>query len=430
MDPKKQHKSRLSTWAENEVRLACQHENPNWNGKSFDYGCSCYGAALKVYETMCRQGHSGYSWSVTANIVERLMQNLPLTPITIEDFGYIPGVTPELKDEKTGATLALGRIPTPPSWSDERGNAHYQCPRMSSLFLTVHPDKTYELSDYDRFVSVNIECLNDTYSGGVGRGIGEEMFPISFPYYPGKGHYLIYTRTFLTDPANGDFDTVEICYIKTPDGKEIPVNRYFHEIDHKMIEITAEDYLDVSKKRIDTFERNVTSHIANDIVESIFDQGESYWKTVMDDKWCPKYDDEEYEKNKDYYHSYEYREMWWAMYRNTNKSDTCDELLKKLDEAVLANEEIHQQSLCRWGVYRAIAGLDEKLLKEHPSLGEVYQATNELIKWVKTRYDWAMELTNKYIKELEAIEDPNMRKERRKQLIEQIENIDDLINLE
>lgn len=430
MEGTEHKKSHLLRWAENEVKLACHRENPDWDGESFDYGCSCYGAALEVFETMCKQGHSGYSWSVTANIVEHLIQNLPLAPITIEDFGYIPGVTPELKDEKTGAALAIARIPTSPDWSDEHGNNHYQCPRMSSLFLTVHPDNTYELSDNNRFVSVNIEQLDDTFSSGLGHRIGEEMFPISFPYYPSKGRYLIYTRTFLTDPSNGDFDTVEICYIKTPDGKKIPVDRYFHEIDHEMTEITAEDYLEVSKKRIDTFERNVTNHIANDIVESIFDRGECYWKTMMGDKWRPNYDDEEYEKNRDYYLSHDYRDIWWAMYPNVNKTNTCDELLKKLNEAVLANEDLHQQHLCRWSVYRAIAGLDEKLLKEHPSMRDVYQATNELIKWVNTRYDWAMTLTNKYIKELEVIEDPDKRKERRKQLTKQIENIDDVMNLE
>lgn len=32
----------MSDWAENEVKLACKKENPNWDGKSFDYGCGYY----------------------------------------------------------------------------------------------------------------------------------------------------------------------------------------------------------------------------------------------------------------------------------------------------------------------------------------------------------------------------------------------------
>lgn len=50
-----------SEWAEDEVRLACKRENPDWDGKSFDYGCSCYQSALKAYKSICGDGHSGFS---------------------------------------------------------------------------------------------------------------------------------------------------------------------------------------------------------------------------------------------------------------------------------------------------------------------------------------------------------------------------------
>ena len=52
-----------SEWAENEVRLACKRENPDWDGKSFDYGCSCYQSALKAYKSICNDGHSGFSFA-------------------------------------------------------------------------------------------------------------------------------------------------------------------------------------------------------------------------------------------------------------------------------------------------------------------------------------------------------------------------------
>lgn len=418
-----EEKSPMAIWAENEVRLACQHENPNWDGKSFDYGCSCYTSALEAYKVLLKQGHSGYSWSVTTNILYRLMKNLPLMPITIQDFGYIPGVTPELKDEKTGAIKAFYRKPTPPSWSDEHGNDHYQCPRKSSLFLTVHPDKTYELGDNDMFVSVDIECYDDTFHSGVASRIAEEMFPIQFPYYPGEKPYFIYTRTFLTDPKNGDFDTVEICHIKTPDGKIVPVNRYFHEIDHKMTEITAEDYLEVSKKRIDTWERKASVHIANDIVESIFDEGEAYWTAVLEpDKWSPRYDDSDYEQKREYYQSYNYREIWWSLYRATNKSNSCNDILNNLEKQIALNKELREPGMSRWGTFRAIAKLDKELLNRYPSLQGIYDATEALIGWVKSKYAMALELSNNYIKELEAIEDLQKRIERRKEICKMIES--------
>ena len=29
---------KLNEWAEKEIEIACKRENPNWDGKSFDYG--------------------------------------------------------------------------------------------------------------------------------------------------------------------------------------------------------------------------------------------------------------------------------------------------------------------------------------------------------------------------------------------------------
>lgn len=425
-----EHESPMTQWAEKEIKLACQHENPNWDNKSFDYGCACYTAALDVFKVMCKQGHSEYSWFQTARILERLIYNLPLTPITIEDFGYIPGVTPKLINKKTGATLALGRIPTPPSWTDERGNNHYQCPRKSSLFLTVHPDNTYELADNDMFTCVNIECVDDTYTSGLERRIAEQMFPINFPYYPGKDHYFIYARTFLTDKRNGDFDTKEICYIKTPDGKIIPINRYFHEIDGKFEEITKGQYDELCKQRIDTWERGVTYHITSDIMRDIFEKGEENWKVMIGDgKWHPNYEDKDYEKNENHYLSFNYCEIWWALYRKVAKCNSCDDILNNIEKEILATMDLRDQKLNNWGIYRKISRLDNKLLDEYPSLQGVYDATRQMIDWVKARYSYAMELTNKYIKELDTIEDDDIRTTRRMMICASINEINDIIDL-
>ena len=73
-------------WAEREIEIACKKENPNWDGKSFDYGCACYQSALKAYKSLCEDGHSGTSFNITKNILIRLMEGLPLKPITDDDF--------------------------------------------------------------------------------------------------------------------------------------------------------------------------------------------------------------------------------------------------------------------------------------------------------------------------------------------------------
>lgn len=76
----------MTKWAEREIAAACKRENPNWDGKSFDYGCSCYQSALKAYKSLMDDGHSGYSFSITKNILKKLLDEIPLSPITDEDF--------------------------------------------------------------------------------------------------------------------------------------------------------------------------------------------------------------------------------------------------------------------------------------------------------------------------------------------------------
>ena len=63
----------LKEWAKREVEIACKKENPNWDGKSFDYGCACYQSALKAYQSLCEDEHSGMSFNITKNILIRLI---------------------------------------------------------------------------------------------------------------------------------------------------------------------------------------------------------------------------------------------------------------------------------------------------------------------------------------------------------------------
>ena len=105
-------------WAEQECRLACKKENPNFDFDSddFDYGCSCYKSALKAYKSLMRDGHSGTSFSFARNILERLMRHEPLTPIMDDDFegGNL------IYDDEDLTSMGL--------------KSEIQCPRMSSLF--------------------------------------------------------------------------------------------------------------------------------------------------------------------------------------------------------------------------------------------------------------------------------------------------------
>lgn len=235
-------------WAERECRLACKKENPDFNFDSddFDYGGSCYKSALKAYKSLCEDGHSGASFGFTKDILIRLMEHKPLTPITDDDFFLADDDQKPVESDE---------------WLMNHGlKSKLQCPRMSSLFRkeTLTGEVTY--NDNNRAYCVNVESPSDTYYGG-GVNIIDELFPITMPYYPQAKRYAVYEQTFLTDRKNGDFDTKGLLYVITPSGKRIDVYRYSAEKDGKWEEISQEEYLARFRKRIDKISLNAAREL-------------------------------------------------------------------------------------------------------------------------------------------------------------------------
>ena len=208
----------MSEWAKNEVALACKLENPDRKEGEWDYGCGCYESALKAYLSLLEDGHSGMSFGLTRNILIRLMEGKPLTPI--EDI--------------------------PENWNQtviEKGEGviTYQCKRMSGLFKTVYPDGNVTYSDVNRYYCIDMDS-NITYGGGGAGQLLNEYFPIEMPYNPPTGHYKVYTREYLTDRENGDFDTKEYCAIISPNGVKVSVYRYFGEVEGQWRELSKEEF--------------------------------------------------------------------------------------------------------------------------------------------------------------------------------------------
>ena len=209
-------------WAENEVKTACKKENPDWNGEAFDYGCSCYQSALKAYRSLMEDGHSGASFAITRNILERLLNERPLTPI--EDNEDV--------------------------WN-EISEGIYQCNRLHSLFKTVHKDGSVSYGDNSRYVGIDEK--GHGYSSGLVSRIVNELFPITFPYYPEKGRYKVYTKSFIAkgfEGDNGDYNTEVVLYCVTPKGERVAINRYYGEKNGNMVEITKEEYEERENARI------------------------------------------------------------------------------------------------------------------------------------------------------------------------------------
>ena len=218
----------MTTWAEKEIELACKRENPDWDGKSFDYGCSCYQSALKAYKSLMSDGHSGMSFGFTKGVLMRLMNGLPLSEITEKDFYDAQPI--EINKEE-----------------------HYvmkQCPRMGRLFQTKYDDGTVKYSDVDRVI-----CYQEGKDYAVGNGmmtkLVDEMFPITLPYYPPVYNYKVYYKELLIDPKNGDYDTVAVMYLINPVGERVDINRYWTEKNGELVEIGKEEYESLIKEKKD-----------------------------------------------------------------------------------------------------------------------------------------------------------------------------------
>lgn len=261
----------MSEWAERECRIACGRENPNFDFDSdeFDYGCSCYKSALKAYKSLMEDGHSGASFGFTKNILIRLMEGQPLTPIEDKDFFF---------DDGNGVCELES-----PEYLKERGlKSNIQCPRMSSLFRKETLDGKVTYHDVDRAYFVDIEEPSNTYS--TNDSFLDEMYPITMPYVPKKEKYKIYAQEFLTDKKNGDFDTRGLIYMTTPSGERIDLNLYYTEIDGKWEQITKAQYNELLAKRIDKLSEKIADKLIWTLLSNSSDEKESERRNAAYDK--------------------------------------------------------------------------------------------------------------------------------------------------
>ena len=223
----KEFKKNMLEWAKREIELACKRERGNRPNDEFDYECACYESALKAYKSLLEDGHSGMNIGYTVaglifrkHILDRLCEGKVLTPI--ED--------------------------TPDIWNDcaryeyEIGYSTQQCKRMSSLFKYIYDDGTVKYKDINRFVCADKDRPSLTWHSGLIDKILDEKFPITMPYMPSDRPFMVYCSEALTDPKNGDFDTVAIWYVKKPNGVREEINRFFKEGEEDWVEIDATEY--------------------------------------------------------------------------------------------------------------------------------------------------------------------------------------------
>lgn len=215
--PEIREKLHMQSWAEREIEIACKHENPDRKSGEWDYGCACYESALKAFKSLLEDGHSGFSIGMTKYILNRLIEGKPLTPIE------------DTEDIWVGCTY-------------RKEFDSYQCKRMSSLFKDVYPDGSIKYQDNNRICCVNVDNPNVSYHSGLISNLIDGMYPITMPYFPESKPFMVHCEEFLTDPKNGDFDTVGILYVIKPDGDRVEINRFFKDNDEGFTEIASCEY--------------------------------------------------------------------------------------------------------------------------------------------------------------------------------------------
>lgn len=204
----------ISKWAEKEIEivLAAHDENEDF----FGYYKACLESALKALNALLEDEHSGMSICVTKDILNRLIDGKPLSPI----------------EDTEGAWVEV---------DFGTANKRYRCKRMGSLRKNVYPSGKVEYRDNSRVRCVNI-VNGAVYTSGLITRLIDEMYPITMPYMPTNNPYIVYCRDFLLDENNGDFDTVHVRHLETPSGERVEINRVFTQgSEDRWIEITPEE---------------------------------------------------------------------------------------------------------------------------------------------------------------------------------------------
>lgn len=193
--------------AENEINLYLNRLKDN-DDLDTDYIKSCANSALKAFKSLCGDNHSGMSISFTKNILDKLINRQPLTPITEEDF-YI-----------TDNDIRI----SPEFLAHQNLISFTQCPRYSAVFQNIDINGNVSYHDINRIICYDVDSDVPYHSSFVSQVI-DEMYPIELPYMPGDT-IKVYNESFLVNEKNGDFDIRGILSAVI-EGETVFINRFF-----------------------------------------------------------------------------------------------------------------------------------------------------------------------------------------------------------
>lgn len=207
----------VAEWARKEIEIVKESRKKNKTADdSFsldEYVDMCYASALKAYETLIADDHSGMSYGITSNILIRLLNELPLSPI--ED---IPESWSCISDEE----------------DDKKGIERYECIRRCSLTKEINKNGKISYYDRDMFTYYEVDDKDKTsFRAGYITRIIQKYFPITFPYMPPAHPYTIGIKQKDIGPA----DILIVYEVKDKNGKIIMPTTTFIKTGHTYKEL-------------------------------------------------------------------------------------------------------------------------------------------------------------------------------------------------
>lgn len=212
----------LLDWARKELALGlCDSLNQEPEGE-WNYKTSCYEVAEYLYEKMFVNDPQGYGLNYTMDILQRLVNSQPLTPIEDEESTWVEFYTPA-SDNDDDIVI-------------------YQCARMPYLLKYLYFNGKVEYEDLLYTAAVNIADSSDIYSSAMVNEIVSAIFPIQFPYYP-EDPILVYCSEFKLNGST----YFGILYADKPKEARHEINRFFKSFEDNYVEVDELDFYDAER---------------------------------------------------------------------------------------------------------------------------------------------------------------------------------------
>lgn len=357
-----------------EIATACEYYHENCDLKNPEnHSEKTKLAALAAIRTLQEYNlDEPYMIGCVLDVMERLANYQPLSPITEDDF------------------------------DDPRSDGiDFQCQRYSSLFKHVKPNGKATYTDVNRCICINVENEDETFYEGFVDKLVDKLFPITLPYYPDLKRFEARVSCWpIIKEDDTRWDILQIHSIKEPTGVVHKINRMWQIAPNgEYIELlTKKDILYAYQHREGTRLQSYASYmlgVIDDFVEDIYTKKlkEKYgykfslWDLEADDPLRVSL------------RKYQWVNIWNSMFHN-NKYD-ASELYGKIMEG--CEPMIHEKEPHIWSTCEAVMEYGEDWLKNHSEYRNLYATAQEIVERAKLHFDKLQEKFEECISRIEPL---------------------------